>query len=194
MSQLPNSYILQNEPKEYLVQGPNHCGMFAIKGILSAYKKDAKKDPRDYQPNRLGRLIGWTFPWTFEQVLSQYGFFSSVGWVVNTSHKEKIARLKELIMKHKAVILLIGNGYQRDGRFNLFRSRFTSHWITIWGYADKQECFYIYDSAVPKNLHDRSIPIGNVQRSYQVVLRDWSALSIPFMRNLYIAVNDSSST
>lgn len=48
------------------------------------------------------------------------------------------------------------------------------HWITLWGYDDKEKVFYVYDSGLTKNLYDRNVAIGNTKRTYDEILRDWN--------------------
>jgi hypothetical protein len=46
------------------------------------------------------------------------------------------------------------------------------HWITVWGFNDEEGVFYIYDSMVAPKYYNKNIPIGNVKRTYQNVVRD----------------------
>lgn len=188
MKNLPDTYFFKKSPKEYLTQGRNHCGMYAIKGILSAYGLDNKNNPADYHPTKLGKIFGSTLPWTFSEVFKQYNLSTRIGWNQGTE-EEKLKELKHLIFNNKGLILLIGNGYGKDGVFHNFQSKITAHWISVWGYNDREKVFYIYDSALPKNLYSKNIPVGNTKRSYNDVLRDCSALPVSPLQNMYIKVN-----
>ena len=57
MIDLPSTYILSVKPKEYLVQGISHCGVYCVKGILGAYGKDDKIHPKDYHTNWIGKNL-----------------------------------------------------------------------------------------------------------------------------------------
>ena len=85
---------------------------------------------------------------------------------------------------------MIGNGYRQNGSYSSLRAKLVLHWITLWGYDDSKGVFYVYDSAVPKSLYDKDIPIGNKKREYEKVVRDWGAgfISFGFWRYLYIPV------
>lgn len=48
MQALPSQFVLTRKPKEYLKQGPTHCGAYSVKAIIEAFGKGDKKDPRDY--------------------------------------------------------------------------------------------------------------------------------------------------
>lgn len=194
MRGLPNKFVLSINPKEYLKQGgPSHCGMYAIKGILSAYGLDTYQDPKDYHPNFVGKITGATLPWTFSQVLNKYGLNAEIK-LAQGSKEDKIGLLKILLHKNNSIVLLIGNGYRQDGNYSSFKAKLVSHWITLWGYDDKERVFYVYDSAVPKDRYDRDIPTGNKKRKYDDVIRDWGAriLSFGSWKYLYIPITKLS--
>ncbi|OGZ96845.1 MAG: hypothetical protein A3J10_03530 [Candidatus Sungbacteria bacterium RIFCSPLOWO2_02_FULL_54_10] len=165
-------FVVSKKPKEYLKQGPTGCGLYAIKGILSAYGKDDGRNPFAYWhggilpfiTTRL-RLIG---------ILCSYGFDAKWGHMRELSDEQKIAALQGLLRRDTPVMMHIGNGYRKDGIWSKLRWRIVSHWITLWGFDDEKGVFYIYDPCVPLRYHDKSIPVGNVQRTYQQVLRDGS--------------------
>ena len=60
-----------------------------------------------------------------------------------------------------------------NGKFNLLQALIIGHWVSLWGFDDKKKVFYLYDSAVPLKEWKKNLPIGNVIRSYDNVLRDW---------------------
>ena len=81
--------------------------------------------------------------------------------------------MKDNLRKGFPVILRIGNGYTKNGGFNILKALILGHWISIWGFSDSKKVFYIYDSAAPAAQLKNDIPIGNVIRPYEDVLRDW---------------------
>lgn len=189
MRYIPNKFILPVKPSEYFKQCRSHCGMYAIKGILSAYGLDAHESPENYHPNLIGKFTGITLPWTFPQVLNKYGLRAEIK-LAQGSRESKISFLKTNLHKDHPIVLLIGNGYSQNGNYSSFRAKFILHWITLWGYDDMEKVFYVYDSAVPKDRYDREIPIGNKKGGYDDVIRDWGAgiLSFGFWKYLYIPV------
>jgi hypothetical protein len=112
------------------------------------------------------------------------------------SDNERISLLKSLLSKNTPVMLRIGNGYLSD-KYNPIVGKLLSHWITLWGYDDKEQLFYIYDSALPEKFRLKNIPIGNTVRTYKEILRDWNFgtwqfwywLLFPSGSHLYIEVN-----
>ena len=192
MNKLSTRVVLSIRPKEYLKQGPIHCGMYAIKGILSAYGLDRHKNPEDYHPNFVGKITGTTLPWTFPQVLRKYGLRAEIK-LAQDSKEDKINLLKTFLQKDQSIVLLIGNGYRQNGDYSLHRAKFSLHWVTLWGFDDSERVFYVYDSAVPKDKYDKDTPIGNKKRKYEDVVRDWGAgiISFGFWKYLYISVTKS---
>ena len=161
--------ILNRRPKEYLEQGLTQCGAFSVKAIVSAYGKDNKNHPREYQPNFLAKYTGINRGLVlWPKVLRSYGMPAERGDTKNLSDKQRIELLKKLLSENKVVMLRIGNGFSKNGKYNSFVASFMGHWITLWGYDDEKEIFYVYDSYVALAKHDKTIPIGNTTRTFRV--------------------------
>lgn len=161
-------------PKEYLQQGLTQCGAYTVKAILSAYGKDDGRHPRDYQPNLLAKYTSITGSDTWPKVLRSYGLMAEMGNTKELTDEERIRVYKNLIDKDTPVMIRIGNGYLRSGGYSKLIAHFMGHWITLWGYNDEEKVFYIYDSYVPVYRYDKTLPIGNVKRTFAEVLRDVS--------------------
>lgn len=174
MMSLPAKYILPIKPQAYLCQGRSHCGAYAVKGILSAFGKDVKDDPEDYHPHFLGKLTGFTFgPDYYPKILRNYGVKAEFDIANNLPSEQKINLLKNLLSQDTPVMIRIGNGYFKSKTYNPILGKIIPHWITLWGYDDKQKIFFVYDSGLPKSLYD-NVPIGNTKRTYNEILRDWN--------------------
>lgn len=164
--------VLSKAPKEYLQQGLSQCGAYSVKGILSAYGKDDGRPPRNYQPNLLAKYTSITGPATWSRLLQSYGFNAKLDNTRHLSDDQRINLFKSLIDNDVPVMVRIGNGYLRNGSYSKFVASFMGHWITIWGYNDDEKVFYVYDSYVPKERYDRSVPIGNTKRTFEQMNRD----------------------
>jgi len=177
--------ILPIRPSEYLKQGPSHCGAFSVKGILSAYGKDDTAHPKEYHPHLFGRLTGLTTGLQYwPRVLARHGMEAIPKFAADLTDEGRLQLLRELLLKNNPVMVCIGNGYLPNGKYNPIRGRVLGHWITLWGYDDESELFYVYDSAVPKEKHDKHIPIGNTTRTYQEMLRDWKGALLSWGRGI----------
>lgn len=180
--------ILTHAPKEYLEQVFTQCGAFSVKAILSAYGKDDKKHPRDYNPTVLGKYASLVGVYTWPRVLESYGLHAERGNTKDLSDEQRLEFLKETINKDNAIMIRIGNGYLKNGKYSSLAAYFIGHWITLWGYNDEEKVFYVYDSYVPLKRHDKTIPIGNTKRTYSEVLRDWGKGFPPAWRFSFIKV------
>jgi len=164
---------LTHSPKEYLEQGLTQCGAYSVKAILNAYGKDDKKYPRDYNPHFLGKYTSITSTSTWPKVLQPYGIPAQKGDTKKLSDEQRIGLLKQFIDEDKVVMIRIGNGYSKNGKYSSFVASFMGHWITLWGYNDEEKVFYVYDSYISLKRHDKTIPIGNTKRTYAEIVRDW---------------------
>lgn len=174
MSQLPEKIVLSIKPSKYFSQGLSNCGLFSIKGILSAYGLDDKGDPRGYHSNIFSRITSITFGGNYyKDILSSYGVDSEMKFAENQTQEERVKILKELLLKGKPVIIRIGNGYFFSNKYNPIIGKLLPHVITLWGYDDTNKSFYVYDSGLPKKAWNKSIPIGNTTRTYNEIIRDW---------------------
>lgn len=174
MHNLPSKHILSIRPREYLVQGPSHCGAYSVKGVLSAFGKDDKNHPKEYHTNWFSRLTGATLGKNYwPKILSCYEINAEFKTANSLSSEEKINLLKSLLAQDTPVMILIGNGYFRSNKYNLILGKIVTHWVTLWGYDDKEKIFYVYDSGLSKNLYNQ-VPIGNTKRTYKEILRDWN--------------------
>lgn len=179
--------VVNHKPKGYLQQGMRHCGGYTIKAILSAYNLDDGRHPEKYLPPKI-KSFGFTTPKIIQETLNEYGFDSLINRANKFSNNKKIQSIKKELDKNHPVILLIGNGYSPTGKYSALQRNCVSHWITVWGYDDKEKVFFIYDSYVEPNNYDK-ISVGNVKRTYEQVLRDWKgAFYFRFKSFLYIPV------
>ncbi|KKU82270.1 MAG: hypothetical protein UY10_C0038G0003 [Microgenomates group bacterium GW2011_GWA2_47_8] len=174
MNKLPHRFIVSRRPKEYLKQGPSHCGVYSVKAVLEAFNKVAGVKPQDFHTNWISRITGAVFhPDYLVHMLESYSLVAKYGTVTRLSDDKKIMHLKSMLSKDAPVILMVGNGYQRNGEYSRLKAAIVGHIITVWGYDDREGVCYMYDSTVPKELYVTNVPIGNTKRTYEQVLRDW---------------------
>ena len=179
--------IIKVKPKKYLQQGMRYCGGYTIKAILSAYNLDDGRCPKEYLP-LLIKSLGFTLPGDFKKVLQKYGLKVSIQRANKFSNTEKLELLKKELNRNHPVVISIGNGYSPPGKYSSLRRHLIAHWISIWGYDDNKKVFYIYDSYADPKSYDE-VPIGNVKRSYDQILRDWRGSIYTRVRSfLYITV------
>jgi hypothetical protein len=189
MEKFPQKFVLSKRPQEYLKQGLSHCHMYCIKGILSAYGKDIKKNPEDYHSSRVKRILGviWN-PDILVMILSKYGVAAQAKTAKNLSAEERLVLLKRLLANDTPVMIRIANGYLPSGKYSTILGKMVGHWITLWGYNDGEKVFYVYDSAIPQKRYDKGIPIGNKRRTYFEISRDWKGPLTPWLLTKYLYI------
>lgn len=201
MKKLPSKFVVSIKPKEYLQQGPSHCGAYSVKAILSAYRLDTKAHPKYYHPNWIGRLTGITLGRQYYvNILNTHGVNAEAKTVDGVPDEERIYLLKKLL-NNTPVMLRVGNGYLNN-KYNPFLGRLIGHWITLWGYDDTKKIFYVYDSALPKKYWGNNLVTGNTTRTYREILRDWkfgkwspySMLLVGRVNYLFIEIKGAKST
>jgi hypothetical protein len=80
--------------------------------------------------------------------------------------------LASIIDQGSPLILSIGNGHLRRGRYTPWARLLLGHYITVYGYDDAQQVVFIYDSYLRGNP-PCPLPAGNETRTYSELLRDW---------------------
>lgn len=169
----PAFLALRIKPKEYLKQGPSHCGAYSVKAILDAYGLGDKNNPKEYHTHWFSALTGNSLgKLYYAHILNSYGLKACIKTAKLLPDDGKIKLLKSFLAEGNPVMLRIGNGYMTN-RYNSLLGKIVGHWITIWGYDEVKQVFYIYDSGLPQKHWDSSLPIGNTTRTYQEILRDW---------------------
>jgi len=198
MNKLPSRYVLTIKPAEYLKQGLSHCGVYSVKAILSAYGKHNKDHPKEYHTNWVGKnlfsfAIGEDY---YDKILSSYGLKSKTQSAEGLPNEKKIELLKTLLTRNTPVMIRIGNGYL-DRDYNPIIGRIIPHWITLWGYDNTKNVFYVYDSGLPVKYWDKALSVGNTTRTYTEILRDWNfgrwqpwCWNTSFRNNLYIVISN----
>lgn len=181
--------ILTHHPKQYSEQGFTQCGAFSVKAILSTYGKDDKRHPRDYNPTVLGKYTSLVGTYTWPKVLESYELHVDIGNTKNLSDEQRVEILKEAINKDNAIMIRIGNGYLKSRKYFPLAAYFIGHWITLWGYNDEKQIFYVYDSCVSPKKYDTNIPVGNTTRTFAEILGDWGKGFPPARHYRFIKVN-----
>lgn len=175
-TQIPEEYIVNRKPKEYLKQGKVHCGVYTAKAVLEGFGKSLHKDPVEYHVNFLNKITGCMFRCQdLVNVFKKYGLKTKVMSAKDLEDEQKLQVLKKILLNNRPIPVFISNGYRytKNGtEYNKLKSFLVGHIISIWGYNDKEKVFYIYDSTVPKS-HYNKISIGNIKRTYKELLRDW---------------------
>lgn len=150
-------FVVSKKPKEYLKQGPSGCGVFSVKGILSAYNQDDKKHPFQYRP--LSIIPFTTPPSRYVKILRSYGLDARCESVRKLSNAQRLEIIKTAIRHDTPLMLLIGNGYRGNGIWSAVRWWLISHWITVWGFDDGEGVSIFTIPLFPKGIMIKIFPL-----------------------------------
>jgi hypothetical protein len=171
---LPPRVVLPIRPAAWRTQPGSHCGAFAVQAVLQAYGLNDVAEPWDLHTSFLSRMQGSaTSRDYYPGILRSFGLVARSRSAESLRAQEKILLLKRLLAEGNPVILSVGSYFDKQtARFQPLKGLVASHWISLWGYDDEQQSFYVYDSLVtPQNADD--VAIGNKARSFDTVLRIW---------------------
>lgn len=138
--------------------------MYTIHAILEAYHKRLKKNVFLYWVNLLSKLTGFLLPWSLLQVLNKNGIKARIWTCRSRFFKVKLNTIKQWVTNWP-VILLIGHWYKWR-QFSIWKVLFLQHYLSVWGFDDEKEIFYVYDSSAQKELVKEDIPIWNIELPY----------------------------
>gem|GEM_PF-5937341 len=141
-------------PSHYPKQPPlRYCGAFQATAILDSF--GIVKKPFSLFNNFID-TIGFCLPSHIKKVIRENDLIVQS---FTRSPQRKSFIIKHLQQNHH-IVLLIGRGYNEEGKkFSALQGIVLQHYISIRGYDNKHDGFWIYDST--KYMQDNAI-IGNI--------------------------------
>jgi hypothetical protein len=82
---------------------------------------------------------------------------------------ERLKLLKQEILTGP-VILSIANWLTEKSFFSRRKALTHRHYISLWGYNDEEECFYVYDSSCVRKK-DETLKVWTIKIPYKYVLK-----------------------
>ena len=183
-----NDKIVTNSPKQLTKQVGLTCGETNSKTIIQGFGKS-------YQPlNHLSlriKLFGFSYIQDIQKLLQTNGLTSVIHSAIQHTDSEKLGIIMKHIDQNEPVLLAIGNGYIRRDRYYSLLRYIAGHYITVYGYNEERQIFYIYDSML-EGEYEGEIPVGNEIRTFDQLLRDWQGpiyYKLIKMKNIYLPVS-----
>ncbi len=161
-------------------QTVNGCGPFSVAAVVRALT-GREIDSKEFDKNMEWRLPdGGTLPVGMEKLLEQNGISVEVPDVKQLTDEEKISLLQEKLSQHKPTIVL---GQVGD----------YEHYITVLGFDNSKDQFYIYDSFFDKEKEgftkdENGELSGNRNFTSQELLDFWRGAGMYGMYNWYAIV------
>lgn len=84
-------------------------------------------------------------------------------------------------------MLLIANAYGGGKRSKWVHTLYRRHYITLWGYDERKQIFFIYDSNTKKRIFP-DMPIGNSYLTYKELVRYRSIGATRMVRSYGISI------
>ncbi len=186
MTLFQDIFTVLKSPTYYPLQTKiGYCWPEQIKIIVEANGKSHYKHTSFYTDTLLQKYLGGMMPWQILKLLKKYGFHPKIG-LLKGKKKHKIEQLQHKLQAWP-VILMIAHAYNEKTRFHLLRALWYHHYISIWGYNEKERIFYAYDSSIATTIK-KDIPIGNTTFTYDEIITYGKFPVLWLVRNLYISL------
>lgn len=143
------------------------CGAFQIAAAISSLKKIEINHYAIF--NNIIDKIWFCLPFHISKALEQYWYKTTP----QTCKEDKKKFLIRTIQKNKNNILLIWHWYNKQWKnFSVIKAIIFQHYISVWGYNEQKNVFYIYDSSLKAN---NKIPIWNLAIDMETLIesRKW---------------------
>lgn len=179
--------VLQTPPEGFISRKGNFgtCAHHSLKAVIEAKTRE-KKSLHDYSCDWWSRLTYLMTPWGLQKMLRKYEINFSIIQARKLTSSQKIALLKQALLKGP-VILLIGNGITNKKFFSRKKALTHWHYVTLWGYHEKEEVFFIYDSNT-KRSPEVYLMRGTIKIPYQDIVKCRSIGATKLLYNYAIAV------
>ena len=184
--------IVRHTPEHYPRQEGLTCGETNLRIILASF--NIPYTPPESLRLRI-RLLGYSFIQDISEILEIHGLSAPVRHANHLKDQDKLGTIKHHIDNDQPVLLAIGNGYLHRGVYTPIARYFIGHFVTIYGYSDEEEIFYIYDPYLEGSFPDE-IPAGNETRTFNELLRDWQGplyYKLVGMDHVYIPVGNEKN-
>lgn len=158
-----------NIPRNYARQHGLTCGEYNVRTIVESFSRPFHT--LAHLPVRV-KLLGFSFVQDIQRLLEWNGLSAPIRHASNLNASAKLSLIQEHIDRGEPVLLAIGNGHIHRNRYSPVARLLIGHFITVYGYDDERELFYIYDPYL-EGMYPEEIPIGNEVRTFSEFLRDW---------------------
>ncbi len=134
------------------------------------------------------RLLGYSLLGDLRSLLESHGLKAPIQSAAGMSRKARVDLLRSHLDGGHPVIIAIGNGHLHRDRYFAAARLFLGHYLTLYGFEDATERFFVYDSYL-KGEPDTPLPAGNETRTYSETLRDWRGpLYYPLIGRRYVYI------
>ncbi len=179
-SKISTSHLIDYSYEYNYRQTFNDCGPFNVAAVVRTLKKE-EVSSADFAENMKWRLPNkYTLPWGLEKQLEENDISIEAPNVKPFSNEEKLAFLQERLSQGRPIIIL---GERKN----------YEHYITIFGFDNVKNEFYVYDSLFDKGEEDFTIDTngslpGNRTFSSEELITFWQGGGMYGFYNWYVIV------
>lgn len=181
-------FLILDTPPEWFIRRKKKfwtCAHHSLKAVIEGKTGELKK-LRDYSCDWWSRLTYLMTPRGIKKILRRHQLSFRTIKAKNLTVNQKIDLLKQE-MKRGPLILLIGNGLTLKKFFSWRKALTHWHYITLRGYNDKEQIFYVYDSNT-KRKTEQYMMKWTVKIPYQYVIKSRSLGASKLLYNYAIGV------
>ncbi|MDR0283126.1 MAG: hypothetical protein LBI53_07775 [Candidatus Peribacteria bacterium] len=162
------------------------CAMFSLKALIEGYGEREIKKVQHYAQDIFSKISGFMLPFSVQRVLKKEHIPYQKFYGRGLKYEQKLTLLKNRL-KNGPIFLLIANAYGSGIKPNLLRALSHRHYITVRGYDDKKQIFFVYDSNTKKRIFS-GVPIGNSRMPYKTLIKNRSIGALWLLRSYGIQI------
>ena len=183
-----NDFVIKQTPPDWFPLRKRKiwwCAHYSLKAVIE-WKKWNTHDIEHYSSGWRSRNTYLMTPRWIIKVLKKNNMKYSILKAKKMDEHEKLSLLKDNLKKWP-IILLVANWQTKSNRFNLRRALVHWHYVTLWGYNDSQQIFYVYDSNTKRKTLDTKMK-WTLKIPYKYILKEWWIWATKLIYNYAIAV------
>lgn len=163
------SATIARAPRSYPGQVGLTCGEANARSVIDSFGVAYQTPSR----TRIWvKLFGHSLLTDLRLLMEAHGLAAPVRHAGRLNRDLKVRVPKSHVDAGNPVVVAIGNGHLRRGRYVWWARLLLGHYLTVYGYDDARRVFYVYDSYL-RGRPPAPLPAGNETRSYAEMLRDW---------------------
>jgi len=156
-------------PQAYPRQEGLSCGETNARSVIESFGLSFERPTR---PGWKVRLFGYSLLRDLRSLMESHGLSAPIRSAASVNAPARLDVLRSHLRKGYPIVIAIGNGHLRRGRYVPAARVLLGHYLTLYGFEDASETFFVYDSYLDGEP-EGPLPAGNETRTYAETLRDW---------------------
>ena len=145
------------------------CAQLSLKAIIEGYDRQAKA-VQQYSQDIFSKISGFMLPFSVLRVLKKHKIPHKRISGRKLDYDQKI-KLLQYHLHNGPIFLLIANAYCGKMKPKMRNALTHRHYITVRGYNNKNQIFFIYDSNTQERIF-KNVPLGNSRMPYKELIKN----------------------